>query len=85
MDKLSTILDVKGLQSPHEGVTFRGWRVGTEDVPTLVYCTTTQKEKKPHKSPFPKDCRAVPRDRGISKGEREPTRLWIKKRDVEYG
>jgi len=80
MQKLSTILGVKGLQSPHEGVTFRGWREGTEDVPSLVYCTTALKDKKPHKSPYPQRSRVVPRDRGIIKGERESTRLWIKKR-----
>ena len=83
MDKLSTIMSVEWLRSPHKDVTFRGWREGTEDVPSLVYCTTAPKEKKPHKSPYPKSCRAVPRDRGIVKGERESTRMWTKQRDVK--
>ena len=80
MDKLSTILDVNCLRSPHEDVTFRGRRVGTEDVPTLVYCTTTKTKENP---PLPDPRRAVPRDRGIIKGERESTRWWIKKIDVD--
>jgi len=67
------------LRSPHEGVTFRGRRVGTEDVPTLVYCTTTKTKENPPPDPW----RAVPRDRGIIKGERESTRWWIKKIDVD--
>ena len=80
MDKLSTILDVNCLPSPHEGVTFGGGGGGTEDVPTLVYCTTTKTKENP---PLPDPRRAVPRERGIVKGERESTRWWIKKIDVD--
>ena len=80
MDKLSTIINVNGLHIPHEGRTFRGRRVGTEDVPTLVYCTTTKTKETP---PLPDPRRAVPRERGIVKGERESTRWWIKKIDVD--
>ena len=54
--------------------------VGTEDVPNLVYCTTTKTKENP---PLPDPRRAVPRDRGIIKGERESTRWWIKKIDVD--
>ncbi len=79
MDKLSTLLDVNSLPGPHEDVTFRGRRVGTEDVPTLVYCTTTKTKE----NPPPHTRRAVPRVRGIVKGERESTRWWIKKIDVD--
>ena len=80
MEQLSTIIAVEGLHSLHEARTFRGWRVGTEDVPTLVYCTTTKTKENP---PLPDPRRAVPRVRGIIKGERESTRWWIKKIDVD--
>jgi len=80
MDKLSTIINVNGLHIPHEGRTFRGLRVGTEDVPTLVYCTTTKTKENP---PLPDPRRAVPRVRGIIKGERESTRWWIRQIDGE--
>ena len=80
MDKLSTIINVNGLHIPHEGRTFRGRRVGTEDVPTLVYCTTTKTKENP---PLPDPRRAVPRVRGIIKGEREATRWWIRQIDGE--
>jgi hypothetical protein len=66
------------LVSRHEYFTFRGGRVGTEDVPTLVYCTTTKTKENPPPDPR----RAVPRERGIVKGERESTRWWIKRIDV---